>query len=74
MAARLKERYQKDVAPQIAKDFGITNPMAVPRIEKVVINMGMGEAIANQKILDTATDELRDKNFMKIVSLAPEVI
>src|SRR3569832_2241410 len=59
MAARLKERYQKDVAPQIAKEFGISNPMAVPRIEKVVINMGMGEAIANQKILDTAADELR---------------
>ena len=47
MAARLKERYQKDVAPQIAKEFGISNPMAVPRIEKIVINMGMGEAIAN---------------------------
>ena len=47
------------MAPQIAKEFGITNPMAVPRIEKVVINMGMGEAIANQKILDTAADELR---------------
>jgi large subunit ribosomal protein L5 len=59
MAARLKVRYQKDIAPQIAKEFGITNPMAVPRIEKVVINMGMGEAIANQKILDTAADELR---------------
>ena len=57
--ARLKERYQKDVAPQIAKEFGISNPMAVPRIQKVVINMGMGEAIANQKILDTAADELR---------------
>jgi large subunit ribosomal protein L5 len=59
MAARLKERYQKDIAPQIAKEFGIDNPMAVPRIEKVVINMGMGEAIANAKILDTAADELR---------------
>jgi len=59
MAARLRDRYQKDVAPQIAKEFGITNPMAVPRLEKVVINMGMGEAIANQKILDTAADELR---------------
>src|SRR5215467_8170992 len=59
MAARLRERYQKDVAPQIAREFGIGNPMAVPRLEKVVINMGMGEAIANQKILDTAADELR---------------
>src|SRR4030095_16093250 len=59
MAARLKERYQKDVAPQIAKEFGISNPMAVPRVEKVVINMGLGEASANAKILDTAADELK---------------
>ncbi len=59
MAARLKERYQAEVAPAIAKEFGIKNPMAVPRVEKIVINMGMGEAIANAKILDTAADELR---------------
>ena len=59
MAARLKERYQKEVAPAIAKEFGITNPMAIPRVQKVVLNMGMGEAIANAKILDTAADELR---------------
>ncbi len=59
MAARLKERYQKEVAPAIAKEFSIKNPMAVPRVQKIVINMGMGEAIANAKILDTAADELR---------------
>jgi large subunit ribosomal protein L5 len=59
MAARLKERYHKEVAPAIAKEFNITNPMAVPRVEKIVINMGIGEAIANAKILDTAADELR---------------
>src|SRR6478736_5999543 len=53
-AVLIKERYQKDVAPQIAKEFGITNPMGVPRLEKIVVNMGMGEAIANAKILDTA--------------------
>ena len=57
--ARLKERYQKEVAPAIAKEFGIKNPMAIPRVAKVVLNMGMGEAIANAKILDTAADELR---------------
>lgn len=56
--ARLKERYQKDVAPAIAKEFGIQNPMAVPRLEKIVLNMGMGEAIANSKVLDTAVAEL----------------
>jgi large subunit ribosomal protein L5 len=59
MAARLKERYFKEVAPAIAKEFDIKNPMAIPRLEKVVINMGMGEAIANAKILDTAADEIR---------------
>src|SRR5687768_11958374 len=59
MAARLKERYQKEVAPAIAKEFGIRNPMAIPRVEKIVLNMGMGEAIANAKILDTAAEELR---------------
>jgi large subunit ribosomal protein L5 len=56
---RLKDRYQKEVAPAISKEFEITNPMAVPRLEKIVVNMGMGEAIANAKILDTAADELR---------------
>lgn len=59
MAARLKERYQKEVAPAIAKEFGISNPMAIPRVKKVVLNMGMGEAIANAKILDVAAEELR---------------
>src|SRR5258708_592112 len=57
--ARLKERYQKEVAPAIAKEFGIKNPMAVPRLAKIVLNMGMGEAVANAKILDTAVEELR---------------
>jgi len=59
MAARLKDRYQKEIAPAIAKEFSISNPMAIPRVDKVVINMGMGEAIANAKILDTAAEELR---------------
>ena len=57
MAARLKERYAKEIAPAISKEFGIENPMAIPRLEKIVINMGMGEAVANAKILDTAADE-----------------
>jgi len=57
--ARLKEKYNKEIAPQLAKEFDIKNPMAIPRIEKVVVNMGMGEAISNSKILDTAVDELR---------------
>jgi len=59
MPARLRERYQREIAPAIQKEFNITNPMATPRLEKIVINMGMGEAIANAKVIDTAADELR---------------
>jgi large subunit ribosomal protein L5 len=58
MAARLKERYTKEIAPALAKEFDIKNPMAVPRLEKIVLNMGLGEAVANSKIIDTATEEL----------------
>jgi len=57
--ARLKEKYNKEIAPQIAKEFDIKNPMAVPRLEKIIVNMGMGEAISNSKILDVAVEELR---------------
>jgi large subunit ribosomal protein L5 len=57
--ARLKEKYRSIIAPAIAKEFGIVNPMAIPKITKIVLNMGVGEAIANAKVLDTAVDELR---------------
>ena len=59
MVARLKERYKQEIAPALAKEFGIDNPMAIPKIEKVVINMGLGEAIGNSKLIDAATEELR---------------
>ena len=68
MAARLRERYTKEVAPAIAKEFGITNPMAIPRLDKIVINMGLGEAIANAKIVDTAAEELRSVTGQKPVT------
>src|SRR5882672_4773910 len=58
MKARLKDRYQNDVIPAMRKEFGYKNVMAVPRIEKVVVNMGLGEATSNAKIIDTGTDEL----------------
>jgi len=58
MSARLKERYQKDVVPALKKEFGYTNVMAVPRIHKVVVNMGLGEATSNAKLVDTGADEL----------------
>jgi large subunit ribosomal protein L5 len=56
--SRLKERYQKDVVPALTKEFGYKNVMAVPRIEKVVVNMGLGEATSNAKIVDVGADEL----------------
>ncbi|HKC25564.1 MAG TPA: 50S ribosomal protein L5 [Thermoanaerobaculia bacterium] len=58
MAARLRDRYAKDVVPALKKEFGIENPMAIPKIEKVVLNMGVGEAISNAKLADSAADEL----------------
>ena len=58
MSARLKEKYQKEVIPALQKEFGYKNVMAVPKIEKVVVNMGLGEATSNAKIIDTGADEL----------------
>ncbi len=58
MAHHMKERYQEAVAPALTKDFGLENPMQVPRIEKVVVNIGVGEALDNAKSLDAAVDEL----------------
>ncbi len=55
---RLRERYLTDVVPALSKEFGYGNIMAVPKIEKVVVNMGLGEATQNAKIVDVATDEL----------------
>jgi large subunit ribosomal protein L5 len=55
---RLRQRYAQDIAPKMREEFGIENVMAVPRLEKIVLNMGMGEAIQNIKILDDATAEL----------------
>jgi large subunit ribosomal protein L5 len=57
--ARLKDKYKNEIAGSLAKEFDIKNPLAIPRIEKVVINMGLGEASANAKILDVAADELK---------------
>jgi large subunit ribosomal protein L5 len=58
MSARLKEKYQKELIPALTKEFGYKNVMAVPRIAKVVVNMGLGEATSNAKIIDTGADEL----------------
>jgi large subunit ribosomal protein L5 len=58
MAARLKDRYQKEVRKRLQDEFQIKNVMAVPKIEKIVVNMGIGEAIQNAKVLDSAAEEL----------------
>ena len=58
MSARLRDKYTKDVIPALKKEFGYTNVMAIPKIEKVVVNMGLGEATGNAKIIDTGADEL----------------
>jgi len=55
---RLRERYLKDVVPALRKEFGYKNVMAVPKVTKVVVNMGLGEATQNAKIVDAGADDL----------------
>ena len=55
---RLKEKYQKEVVPALTKEFGYKNVMAVPKVSKVVVNMGLGEATSNAKLIDVGADEL----------------
>ena len=56
--ARLKDYYLKTVVPALVKEFNYKNPMQVPKMEKIVINMGLGEAISNVKIIDSAVQEM----------------
>ncbi|MBA3948335.1 MAG: 50S ribosomal protein L5 [Acidobacteria bacterium] len=65
--SRLKERYQKDVVGALQKEFGYGNVMAVPRIDKIVVNMGLGEATGNAKIVDAGADELTRISGQKAV-------
>jgi large subunit ribosomal protein L5 len=58
MKARLREHYLKNVVPALTQEFGYTNVMAVPKIEKISINVGLGEATSNPKIMDGAANEL----------------
>ena len=55
---RLREKYENDIVPVLRKEFGYTNIMAVPRVSKVVVNMGLGEGTQNAKIVDTGAEEL----------------
>jgi len=56
--ARLKEKFDKEIAPALAKELGLKNPMAVPRLHKVVVNMGVGEATQNTKMVDPLVNDL----------------
>src|SRR5258708_2420353 len=58
MASRIKEKYQKEVVPALQKEFNYANSMQVPTIHKVVVNIGMGEAIQNAKAMDAAVADL----------------
>ena len=58
MISRLRERYRKEVIPALMKRFGYKNPMAVPKLSKVIVNIGLGEASQNIKLLDVAAQEL----------------
>ena len=58
IATKMKDRYAKEAVPALMKDFGYKNPMQVPRLEKIVVNMGMGEALTNNKLLDGAVEQL----------------
>lgn len=55
---RLKEKYQKEVVPALQKEFSYKNPMSIPKLEKIVLNVGLGEAIQNAKALDAAVGDL----------------
>jgi len=65
--ARLQEFYQQEVAPKLAEQFKYKSPMQIPRIRKIILNMGLGEAIQNVKILDSATQELAQISGQKPV-------
>ena len=56
--SRLRERYQKAVVPALTKEFGYTSVMAVPKIQRIVVNMGLGEATQNAKLIDAGSDDL----------------
>lgn len=58
MAARLQERYQKDIVPALQKEFNFSNTMEVPQIKKIVLNIGLGEALQNARVVDAAVGDL----------------
>ena len=73
--SRLYEKYKKEILPELQKEFKIRNMMAVPRLEKIIINVGVGEAIQNAKVLDSAKAELGQiTGQMPVISRAKKSI
>jgi large subunit ribosomal protein L5 len=68
MAARLKEKYHKEIKQALQKELGLSNSMAVPKLEKIVINMGLGEATQNNKLLDPLVADLAQISGQKPVT------
>jgi large subunit ribosomal protein L5 len=58
MSARLREKYTKEIAPALQREFGYKNVMEIPKLQKITVNMGLGEAVQNLKVIDVATSEL----------------
>jgi large subunit ribosomal protein L5 len=66
--SRLQQHYREKVVPQLMKELGLKNPMQVPRIEKITVNMGVGEAVADKKLIDNAVGDLQ-----KITGQKPQI-
>lgn len=58
MSARLREKYEKEIVPALLKEFGLSNVMQVPKLEKIVLNVGLGEAVQNVKVVDVAVADM----------------
>ena len=67
MQSRLREIYEKNIVPELVKEFGYTNKFAVPKLSKIVLNMGVGEAVSDKKKLDSAATDLTDIAAQKCI-------
>ena len=75
MVPRLKEKYEKEILPELAKQFGRTNRLSLPRLQKISINMGVGSAITEKKHLEDAVEALRQISGQKpVVTIARKSI
>lgn len=73
--ARLQNYYEKEVVPSLQKEFGVKNPMQLPKLKKIVLNMGLGEAIANPKAIDSGVETLTQISGQKpVVTKAKKAI